>query len=133
LNTETGSYDEDPSVFAEQFCECSFDEKLQKINIGSSNAATTLSSTVLKQQKEVCDEQIPTAKEELNNITSDVVNNSDVISRSKSLDLLDPINAKSILAKGSRSLPRIFYLTSNPSLDDQDGDLYKYVCIHIVT
>jgi len=95
------------------------------------NAVTTLSSTVSKQQKEICHEKIPTSKEEiLSSITSDVVNNSDVTSRSKSLDFT---NAKSILAEGSQSLPHIFYLTTNPSLDVQDEDLWKYVCIHIIT
>jgi len=121
-------------VFAEQFHKCCFDElkqKLQKINIGSSNAATTLSSTVSKQQKEVCHEEVPTTKEEiLSSITSDVVNNSDVTSRPKSFDSLGPTNAKKTLAKSSQSLPRIFYLTTNPSFDDQDGDLYKYVYVY---
>jgi len=129
LSAETGSYDEDPSgsVFVEQFHKCCFDElkqKLQKTNIGSSNAVMALSSIVSKQQKEICHEKFPTSKEEiLSSMTSDVVNNSDVTSRSKSLDFT---NAKS-------SLPRIFYLTTNPSLDVQDEDLWKYVCIHIMT
>ena len=120
MDTETVGSDEDSSVAVEQLQGC-FDElkqKLQRVNITSKDQISTASNPVLLQQKEIFQDDFE-KKEILNsNITSDV---DDVTSEPESSE------EKPIVSQRLQSLPLIYNVTTNPSLDDQDGEVWKYV------
>lgn len=117
-------HDQSPCVHEEQFQECldELKQAMQRSNVTSKSteAIETLSNPGLKQQKEVhCDVHV-----ENQVLNSDVVNNSDMDVISKLPEskekLIEPRNS-------SRSLPHIFNKTINPSLDDEDGEVWRYV------
>ena len=120
MDAETVGSDEDSSVAVEQLQGC-FDElkqKLQRVNITSKDQISTASSPALHQQKKIFHDDFE--KEEILNgsITSDVGN---VTSEPESSE------EKSIVSEKLQSLPLIYNVTTNPSLDDQDREVWKYV------
>ena len=121
MDAETTSYDEDPFVPVEQLQEY-FDElkqKLQRINSTCNNTATTVTGQKQKEVLRLHDEE----KKVLNTITSDASNDNGT---SKSPECNKDM---SILFQGQRSLPHIYSLLNNPSIDDLDGDVWRYVHI----
>ena len=115
LDAETVSNDGGSSAAVGKLQGC-FDElkqKLQRVNITSDHTVSTAPLPVLK-------ETLSERKEMLNSITSDVVNKSDVISESP-----ESTNEESNLSQGLRSLPLIYNVGTNPSIDDQDGEVWK--------
>ena len=91
------------SVSAEPF----FDElkqKLQGMSITPDSTVTALSNPVLKQQNAIsqCDDET---------ITSESLSSKEGLT----------------LSQGSRSLPRIYNIMTNPSVDDQGGQVWRCV------
>ena len=98
-----------------QGCFDELKQKLQTVNITSDDIVVTTSNPILHQQKEISHEK----KEMLNSNTSDVVDNSDVTSKSS--------KENPSVSQRMRSLPRIYNATINPSLDDEDGEIWRYI------
>lgn len=101
-----------------QGCFDELQQKLQRVNISSEGTVSTAASNpvVSHQQKENfhdCSE-----KEQILTI-SNVADNSDITSE---LPQEVPIGRERY-----RSLPLIYNITTNPSIDDQDGVVWKYV------
>ena len=75
------------------------------------------SNQVLKQEKKVCLDET-SVKEQLLPVTSDPDNTT-----SKHSQLYENL----ILFQGRWSLPLIYNLSTDPSVDDQDGNVWRYV------
>ena len=123
MDAESTSHDQNPCVPAEQFHECldKLKQGMQKIN-DDDEVIDTLSNLSLKQQKEGhCDDCVEVEK--LNSDASD----TDVVSKFPESKEGIPIKPRGAY----RSLPRIYYKTTNPSLDEEDGEVWRYVYVRM--
>ena len=123
LDAKSTSHDDNPCVPVEQFQECLGELKQAMQRMNSNEAIDTLSNLSLKQQKEGhCDDCV-----EVEELNSDINNTSDMDVVSKLPESEEEIPLKP--RGSSRSLPRIYYKTTNPSLDEEDGGVWRYVYV----
>ena len=117
LDAETVSIDSSMAVEKLQGCFDELKQKLQTVKITSDNLTPTTSNPTLHQPKEISRDK----EEMLNSITSDV-NDSGITF--KSAESGHSTN-KPIGSQRLRSLPRIYNLRTNPSVDHQDEDVWR--------
>ena len=112
LDTEAVSHG--PHVPAEQLQGCldELKQKLKAVNVTS--RPTEAVDTASKQQK----------KAHHDALTKEKVFNSDADGASDKSDASNKIKTQS---QNPHSLPLIYRVMSNPSVDDQDGEVWRYV------
>ena len=98
MKAKTANYPSTPL----QECFDELRQKLHEISITPNSTVTTASNPVLKQQNAVSHDET---------FTSESFKSEE----------------KLTLSQGSRSLPRIYNVVTNPSVDDQGGDVWRCV------
>ena len=123
LDGEIATDEQDPCVPINLLQECldELKQNLKGIDITSrsNEAVHTLANPGLRKQKkahqDACDEK--------DVFSSDVVDYSDT-----TFNLLESTKEEpTILSQSSRSLPRIYRVTTNPSVDDHDGEVWRCI------
>lgn len=124
LDASTTGHNKDSPAFRQKYLD-ELNQKLQGISITSKSTANTksLPNLALKRQNAVYQNKTPASDTARHSITSETVNNNDVTFES-------PESGKE---QHSRSLPRIYNLPTNPSIDSQNGDIFGYVSACICT
>lgn len=120
LDGEIATDEQDPCAPINLLQECldELKQNLKGIDITSrsNEAVDTLANPGLRKQKkahqDACDEK--------DVFSSDVVDYSDTTFESTKEE-------PTILSQSSRSLPRIYRVTTNPSVDDHDGEVWRCI------
>lgn len=109
-----------------QGCLDELKQKLQKINLTSRSTeiSDTASHPGLKHQKKAHHDD--PAKEEVLDSDADSTSDNNDLSRSPQSS-----NGKTLLCQRC-SLPLIYSIMSSPSIDDQGGEVWGYVCMCIL-
>ena len=127
--SEIATQDHHPPVPINLLQECLDEVKqnLEGINITSTSneAADALSNPSLRRQKKIQHDDAFVEEEELN---SDVIEDDDT-----AFTLLQSSQEKPIQSQSSHFLPRIYRATTNPSIDDHDGEVWRYVETNVVS
>ena len=113
---ETATQDHDPCLPINLLQECLDEVKqnLQGISITSTSneAVDTLSNLSVRRQKKIQHNDAFVEEEKLN---SDIIDDDDTSSKERP-----------ILTQSSNFFPRIYRATNDPSVDDQDGEVWRY-------
>ena len=127
MNAETASHG--PHVPAEQLQGCldELKQKLQNISLASrsTEVSDTASHPALKRQKKVHHDDF--TKEEVFDNDADSSNGNSDLPRSLES------NKEITLLSQRRSLPLIYSIMNNPSVDKQDDDIWGYVRTYVHT